>query len=69
MGTQRGMLDFMFISPTGAHHWMELKRGNAPLTDAQKAFIEELNQRDVPWFVARDYESAIAQLKRWGVLS
>jgi hypothetical protein len=27
MGTQRGMLDFLLISPTGEHHWLELKRG------------------------------------------
>ena len=23
MGMQRGMLDFLLISPTGAHHWLE----------------------------------------------
>jgi len=68
MGTQRGMLDFLLIAPSGAHHWMELKRGNAPLTDAQRAFIEELTGRGVPWFVARDYEGAVRQLKQWGTL-
>jgi VRR-NUC domain len=68
MGTQRGMLDFLLISPTGAHHWLELKRGSAPLTEAQQAFIEQLNRRGVPWFVARDYDAAVRQLKEWGVL-
>jgi hypothetical protein len=68
MGTQRGMLDFLLISPTGAHHWLELKRGSAPLTEAQQAFIEQLTRRGVPWFVARNYDAAVQQLKQWGVL-
>jgi hypothetical protein len=68
MGTQRGMLDFLLISPTGEHHWLELKRGSAPLTEAQQTFIEQLNLRGVPWFVARDYDAAVRQLKQWGVL-
>jgi hypothetical protein len=68
MGTQRGMFDFLLISPTGKHHWLELKRGSAPLTDAQQAFIEHLTRRGVPWFVARNYDAAVRQLKEWGVL-
>ena len=68
MGTQRGMLDFLLIAPSGAHHWMELKRGNAPLTDAQKAFIEQLDHRGVPHAIARSYDDAVQQLKTWGVL-
>lgn len=68
MGTQRGMLDFLLISPTGKHHWLELKRGSAPLTEAQQAFIEDLTRRGVPWFVARSYDDAVGQLKDWGAL-
>ena len=68
MGTQSGMLDFLLIAPTGQHHWLELKRGSAPLTEAQQAFIEQLERRSVPWFVARDYDTAVKQLKAWGVL-
>jgi VRR-NUC domain len=68
MGTQRGMLDFLLISPTGEHHWLELKRGSAPLTEAQQAFIEHLTRRGVPYYVARNYDAAVKQLKEWGVL-
>jgi hypothetical protein len=68
MGMQRGMLDFLLIAPTGQHHWLELKRGSALLTEAQQAFIEQLERRGVPWFVARDYDAAVKQLKAWGVL-
>ena len=68
MGTQRGMLDFLLIAPTGQHHWLELKRGSAPLTEAQRAFIKQLERRCVPWCVARDYDTAVKQLKAWGVL-
>jgi len=68
MGMKRGMLDFLLISPTGVHHWLELKRGSAPLTEAQEAFCRLLELRGVPWAVARDYDSAVQQFKRWGVL-
>lgn len=68
MGLRPGMLDFLLIAPSGQHHWLELKRGNAPLTQAQEAFIAELEGRGVPWFVARDYDAAVNQLKQWGAL-
>src|SRR5262245_55811079 len=68
MGMQRGMLDFLLISPTGQHHWLELKRGPAPLTEAQQSFIDQLICCGVPWYVARDYESAVRQLQQWGAL-
>ena len=68
MGLRPGMLDFLLISPTGQHFWLELKRGPAPLTEAQQAFIAQLERRGVPWFVARDYDSAVKQLEAWGVL-
>jgi len=68
MGMKRGMLDFLLISPSGIHHWLELKRGAAPLTEAQEAFCRLLELRGVPWAVARDYDSAVQQFKRWGVL-
>ena len=68
MGTRPGMLDFLLISPTGEHHWLEIKRGNAPLTEAQQAFIEQLNRRGVPHHVARSFDDAVKQLTQWGVL-
>jgi hypothetical protein len=68
MGLRPGMLDFLLISPAGAHHWLELKRGLAPLTDGQIEFTAELRRRRVPYYVARDYDAAVRQLKLWGVL-
>jgi hypothetical protein len=68
MGLQRGMADFLFISPTGQHMWLELKRGNAPLTEDQEAFAAALRRCGVPYYVARHYEGAVHQLKQWGVL-
>jgi hypothetical protein len=62
------MLDFLLISPSGQHHWLELKRGAAPLTEAQRAFIDELTERAVPWAVARDYDAAVRQLRAWGAV-
>lgn len=68
MGLRRGLLDFLLISPVGAHHWLELKRHLEPLSDEQEWFVAELRKRRVPYYVARDYDSAVRQLKAWGVL-
>lgn len=68
MGVRRGLFDFVFLGPAGQHCWLELKRGNAPLTEGQKAFAEHLRACGVPHHVARSYDDAIAQLKTWGVL-
>jgi hypothetical protein len=68
MGLRRGMADFLLISPTGVHHWLELKRGNAPLTDEQHLFMNGLFARGVPHYVARSYDDAVHQLKLWGAL-
>ena len=68
MGLQRGMADFLLISPTGVHHWLELKRGNAPLTEDQEAFAAALRRCGVPYAVARGYDDAVRQLTRWDAL-
>lgn len=68
MGLRRGLFDFLLISPDGVHHWLELKRGNAPLTDDQEAFAAALRRCGVAYFVARDYDAAVRQLQAWGVL-
>ena len=68
MGLQRGMADFLLISPTGVHHWLELKRGNAPLTEDQEAFAAALRRCGVPYAVVRDYDAAVRQLKLWGAV-
>jgi VRR-NUC domain len=68
MGLAPGIPDFLFIAPDGRHHWLELKRGRAPLTDAQKKFQLEMNMRGVPCGVARSYQDAICQLTEWGAV-
>ena len=68
MGLQPGFFDLLFISPTGIHHWLELKRGNAPLTVEQTAFELAMRLRGVPVFVARSYTEAVEVLKAWGAL-
>jgi hypothetical protein len=69
MGLKPGMLDFMFISPTGRMFWLELKRGfGAPISEAQQAFCLELRRRNIAFFVARSYDDAVVQLREWGVL-
>ena len=47
MGVRPGVFDFLLIGPDGRHHWLELKRGGAPLSAAQERFRRELVERDV----------------------
>jgi hypothetical protein len=68
MGLRPGMLDFLLIDPNGRHYWLELKRGQAPLTNGQIDFTDMLRARGVPYYIARNYDAAVAQLKTWGAI-
>jgi hypothetical protein len=68
MGLVPGIPDFLLYGPDGQEYWLELKRGPAPLSDAQLAFIGEMTKRGVPVEVARSYREAEAQLRAWGAL-
>jgi hypothetical protein len=68
MGMKKGWSDFVLMGPDGVHHWLELKRGNAPLTEEQEGFRDACDERGVPWAVARSFNEAIAVLQRWGAL-
>jgi hypothetical protein len=69
MGLKPGMADFLFISPTGEHHWLELKRARGgTLSPAQQWFADELERRGVPHAVACGFDEAVTVLQSWGVL-
>ena len=68
MGLKPGWADFLLVDPNGRHHWLELKRGRAPLTEAQHAFAVAMLERGVPYKAARSFEEAIAQLREWGAI-
>ena len=69
MGLKPGMCDFLLISPTGVHHWLELKRGNAPLSDAQSSFATMLRERGVQCYIARGFRDAETKLREWGAIA
>jgi hypothetical protein len=69
MGVLPGVFDFVFIGPTGVHHWLELKRGaSASMSLAQIRFRHELQCRNIPYGVARSFDEAVAFLTQWGVI-
>lgn len=69
MGLTPGWPDYLFVSPDGRLHCLELKRGTkGRLTDAQEAFRDGCLARGVPWRLARSYDEAIAAVVAWGVL-
>src|SRR6185369_6623822 len=69
MGLRRGLFDFLLISPTGVHHWLELKRGHTRLSEHQEEFAIALRRCGVPHHVAHSYDDAVRQLKRWGAIA
>ena len=68
MGLRPGIADFLLINPAGTHHWLELKRGNNPLSPAQDEFETMCVERGIAHAVARSYEQAVKQLQQWGAL-
>lgn len=68
MGLNPGWPDIVLLSPQGRFYGLELKRGNAPLTEGQEAFQKWCGDHLVPYAVARSYEEAIAQLAEWGAI-
>ena len=68
MGLAKGWPDYLFLSPVGQIHCLELKRGRAPLTTEQEGFRDFCKAHGVPWVVARSYDDAIAAVTKWGVL-
>lgn len=68
MGVMPGVADFLLIDGAGLHHWLELKRGDAPLSMNQVRFRTEMRTRGVPHAVARSFDEAVEQLNQWGAL-
>lgn len=66
MGERPGVLDLEFISPVGKVYFLELKRGRARLTEAQEAFVKEMEACGIECAVAGSLKAAIDQLKAWG---
>jgi hypothetical protein len=68
-GLKPGWPDYLFISPGGRLHCLELKRRGSKLSDAQEAFGAWCSHRpSVRWCVAYSYDEAIATVTAWGVL-
>ena len=63
-----GLFDFLLIGPDGRHYWLELKRGQGPLSAAQEQFRQELVERAVVHGIARSFDDAVACLRDWSVL-
>jgi hypothetical protein len=69
MGLAKGWPDYLFVSPAGQLHFLELKRGTrGRLTDEQAAFRDWCVAHAVPWQLARSYDEAIAAVAAWGAL-
>lgn len=68
MGVKPGWADFAFIGPKAALKFLELKRRNEDLTEAQAEFFAAMRARGIECEVARSHKEAIAILGRWGVV-
>lgn len=68
MGVKPGWADFLLVSPQGRLHCLELKRGPAPLNEAQKAFRDAMGACGVVYAVARSFDEAMILLTLWGAV-
>lgn len=69
MGLRPGVTDYLFVSPAGLAHFLELKRrGGGELSEAQEQFRDWCKANAVPWRCCRSYDEAIAAVTAWGVL-
>jgi hypothetical protein len=68
MGVVAGWPDFILLAPTGIAHFLELKRGRAPLTDAQQDFADWCVAHGVHFAIARNFDEALRCLKSWGAV-
>jgi predicted type IV restriction endonuclease len=63
-----GWPDFILLAPTGIAHFLELKRGRAPLTGEQQEFADWCAAHGVPFAIARNFDEALRCLKTWGAV-
>lgn len=69
MGVKPGVSDFVFISPDGLFHGLELKRGKlGRLSASQESFAAWCGRHGVAYEVAGSFDAAVAILVGWGVL-
>jgi hypothetical protein len=68
MGVVAGFPDFLLLAPTGIAHFLELKRGRAPLTEEQQDFADWCAAHGVPFAIARNFDEALRCLKAWGAV-
>ena len=68
MGVMPGWPDLMFVSPTGVHHYVELKRAGGVLNPAQKEMRDFFVSAGVPYLKSSRVDEVLATLQAWGAL-
>jgi hypothetical protein len=69
MGLQRHWADFIFLSPNGLAHFLELKRLGKKLNDGQKDFRLRCIARGNPYEIAWTIDEALLILEKWKCLN
>ncbi len=68
LGQQKGWPDFLFISPDGRVHCLELKRLGSDLSFDQEKFQIWCVSHGVPYIVCRTMEQVLFAFEHWGCL-
>ena len=66
LGVKAGVPDLILVLATGEVRWMEVKRKDGRLSDAQKEWHEFLNQNGQRAVVVYSFEEAVEILTMWG---
>jgi len=68
MGVNPGWPDFLFVSPTGQHHYVELKRTAEKGSVAQEDMRRFLEAGHVPYLMSTSVNVILSRLRDWGAL-
>ncbi len=68
MGVRKGWSDFIFLSPDGRFHRLELKRRSGTLSEEQQDYQRWAAASGLPHSVAESFDDALAVLRHWGAL-
>ena len=68
MGVMPGWPDYLFVSPSGKHHYVELKRVGGKLNDNQAEMKVFFLAAGVPYLLSNNVREVLVTLQSWGVL-
>jgi hypothetical protein len=68
MGVRPGWPDFLFVSPEGRHHYLEIKREGGVKSGDQERLAQFFLTAGVPYLLSSKVDEMVATLRLWGAI-